>query len=126
MIVAKSRTPSEKKRESAIEALDSVLDSKFLTALSEPSRIEVLKQVLRYGRADVSELSKHLHFDRSVISRHLSLLQEVGILHREKSGKHVYYQLNPNAAIQKFKFILNHLEELVAICCPPAKTNSSN
>ncbi|TGL21071.1 transcriptional regulator [Leptospira yanagawae] len=125
-MVAKSRTQSEKKRESAIEALDSVLDSKFLTALSEPSRIEVLKQVIRHGRADVSELSKHLDYDRSVISRHLSLLQEVGILHREKSGKHVYYQLNPSAAIQKFKFILKHLEELVSICCPPSDTNTSN
>ncbi|MGV3667029.1 MAG: ArsR/SmtB family transcription factor [Leptospira bouyouniensis] len=118
-MAVKSRTVSDKKKEMAIDALNQVLDSKFLAALAEPSRIEVLKQVIRFGKADISELSEGLSLDRSVISRHLITLQEAGILIRDKQGKHVYYQLDPNQAIQKFKVILNHLEEMVAICCPP-------
>ncbi|TGL54059.1 ArsR family transcriptional regulator [Leptospira kemamanensis] len=125
-MVAKHRVQSEKKKESAIETLNFVLDSKFLSALAEPSRIEVLKQVIRSGKADISELTKNLTIDRSVISRHLSILQEVGILEREKSGKHVYYELNPRVAIQKFRNILEHLEELVAICCPPIESEQSS
>ncbi|ABZ93714.1 transcriptional regulator [Leptospira biflexa] len=119
-MAVKVKSPSEKRKETAIEALNLVLDSKFLTALAEPSRIEVLKQVIRHGKADISELSEGLSLDRSVISRHLLTLQEAGILVRDKQGKHVYYQLEPNQAIQKFKAILNHLEEMVAICCPPS------
>lgn len=118
-MAVKSRTLSDKKKEMAIGALNQVLDSKFLAALAEPSRIEVLKQVIRFGKADISELSEGLTLDRSVISRHLVTLQEAGILIRDKQGKHVYYQLDPIQAIQKFKVILNHLEEMVAICCPP-------
>ncbi|MDZ4725703.1 MAG: metalloregulator ArsR/SmtB family transcription factor [Leptospira sp.] len=122
-MVVKVRSNNEKKKESAIEALDKVLDSKFLTALAEPSRIEVLKQVIRCGKADISELSEGLSIDRSVISRHLGILEEVGILIREKQGKHVFYQLDPMGAVNKFRFMLNGIEELITICCPP---NSSS
>lgn len=118
-MVSKTQSQSEKRKESAIDAFDQVLDSKFLTALAEPSRIEVLKQVIRFGNADITQLSEGLSLDRSVISRHLGILQEVGILTREKHGKHVYYQLNPNEAIRKFKLILNRIEDIVATCCPP-------
>ncbi|GBF49470.1 ArsR family transcriptional regulator [Leptospira ryugenii] len=122
-MTSRSKSNSEKRKDLAIDALNQVLDSKFLTALAEPSRIEVLKQVIRHGKADISELSEGMSLDRSVISRHLGILQEAGILIREKQGKHVLYQLDPGRAVQKFKMILNHLEELVAICCPPLEPN---
>ncbi|XDD53637.1 ArsR/SmtB family transcription factor [Leptospira sp. WS4.C2] len=118
-MVTKVRSNTEKKRESAIDALDYVLDSKFLSALAEPSRIQVLKQVIRLGKADISELSQGLSLDRSVISRHLSILEEVGILVREKHGKHVFYYLDPSGAIKRFQLILERIEEVVALCCPP-------
>lgn len=118
-MVTKVRPNSEKKRESAIDALDYVLDSKFLSALAEPSRIQVLKQVIRLGKADISALSHGLSLDRSVISRHLSILEDVGILVREKQGKHVFYYLDPSGAIKRFQLILERMEEVVAVCCPP-------
>ncbi|GBF48507.1 ArsR family transcriptional regulator [Leptospira ryugenii] len=118
-MTSRSKSNSEKRRDLAIDSLNQVLDSKFLTALSEPSRVEVLKQVIRHGKADISELSEGMNLDRSVISRHLGILQEVGILIREKQGKHVFYQLDPSRAVERFKMIVNHLEEMVAICCPP-------
>lgn len=123
-MATKVRSVSERKKESAIESLNEVLDSKFLTALSEPSRIDVLKQVIRLGKADISTLSEGLSIDRSVISRHLAILQEAGILLKEKQGKHVFYQLDPSEAIRKFRQILEQIEEIVAICCPPIKSES--
>lgn len=123
-MATRTKSNFDKRRDLAIDALNHVLDSKFLTALAEPSRIEVLKQVIRHGKADISELTEGMHLDRSVISRHLGILQEAGILIRDKQGKHVYYQLDPSQAIQKFKMILNHLEEMVAICCPPVESKS--
>ncbi len=118
-MATRPKSNSEKRRDLAIDGLNEVLDSKFLTALAEPSRIDVLKQVIRLGKADISELSEGLNLDRSVISRHLGILKDAGILIRDKQGKHVYYQLDPSQAIQKFKTILKHLEEMIAICCPP-------
>lgn len=123
-MVNKSRSITDKKKESAIDGIDAILDSKFLSALAEPSRIQVLKQVIRLGKADISELSEGLTLDRSVTSRHLSILEEAGILVREKQGKHVYYYLDPSAAIQKFRLILEKIEEIVSICCPPMPSSN--
>lgn len=106
-------------RENAIDELVAVLDSKFLSALAEPSRIEVLKAVVRQGRADVNSLASKSSLDKSVVSRHLSLLAEIGIVKREKVQRQVYYELDPITALSKFREILNRMERLVHVCCPP-------
>ena len=61
-----------------------VLDSKFLKALSEPVRIEILKFIMRNGRTDIGTIAENMPQDRSVISRHLNLMHDVGILICEK------------------------------------------
>lgn len=114
---AKSIKNPENKKEIALDGLMKVLDSKFLSAIAEPSRLLVLKQVIRKGTADISAIAEGLPFDRSVISRHLVQLYEVGILTREKQGRQVFYKLNPGEAIRKFRSMLNEIENAVSICC---------
>jgi DNA-binding transcriptional ArsR family regulator len=62
-----------------LDELVKVLDSKFLKALSEPVRIEILKFIMRNGRTDIGTIAENMPQDRSVISRHLNLMHEVGI-----------------------------------------------
>jgi DNA-binding transcriptional ArsR family regulator len=58
--------------------------------LGEPMRIKLLDR-LREGEASVNELSEALDASQQNISKHLTLLAEVGILGRRKEGTYVYY-----------------------------------
>ena len=76
------------------EELVEVLDSKFFKTLSEPVRVQILKFLMLNGRADIGSIAENMPQDRSVISRHLNLMQESGILISEKESRHVFYSVN--------------------------------
>jgi DNA-binding transcriptional ArsR family regulator len=57
-----------------------VLNSAFLRALTEPARLELLRVLLLHGPADVATIASHLPQDRSVISRHLKVLEQAGVV----------------------------------------------
>lgn len=60
--------------------------------LGEPMRIRLLER-LRSGEASVNELAELLDASQQNISKHLSVLSEVGIVGRRKEGTHVYYRI---------------------------------
>ena len=61
-------------------------------ALSEPMRIRLLDR-LREGEATVGELAEGVGASQQNVSKHLTVLGEVGILGRRKDGNHVYYRI---------------------------------
>lgn len=101
-----------------LDELVEVLDSKFLKALSEPVRIEILKFVMRNGRTDIGTIAENMPQDRSVISRHLNLMQEVGILICEKVGRHRFYEINGRIFIERLEVITDLVRRCIPICCP--------
>lgn len=100
-----------------ISNFTSVLDSKFFKVLSEPVRIEILKELLIVGKCDVNTLAKKMPQDRSVISRHLSLMSEVGILTQEKEGRHVIYTINGKEIVERFEKILSSMKRCLTLDC---------
>ena len=60
--------------------------------MGEPMRIRLLDR-LRDGEATVNELSGALGASQQNVSKHLTVLAEVGILARRKAGTHVYYRI---------------------------------
>jgi DNA-binding transcriptional ArsR family regulator len=60
--------------------------------LGEPMRIKLLDQ-LRAGEASVNELTEALDASQQNVSKHLTVLAEVGILGRRKQGTYVYYRI---------------------------------
>mgnify|MGYP003149500748 CR=1 FL=1 len=74
-------------RTQAIEAAIESLDGAFFKALCEPPRVAVLKRVMQLGRADVTEIAAELPQERSVVSRHLQVLLEAGIVPRRLDGR---------------------------------------
>ena len=64
----------------------------FFQALSEPTRLRVLNQ-LREGERKVGELAELAGTTVANVSRHLSLLQQRGIVLREGRGTSVYYRI---------------------------------
>jgi DNA-binding transcriptional ArsR family regulator len=101
-----------------IDLLASELDDTLFKALSEPVRVELIKLLLVKGPSDIGDIAQAFTQDRSVISRHLKLLLEVGMVTCLKKGKHHIYQLNGLKLISKFELILKLAKDAISNCCP--------
>ena len=111
-------TESTHSRFEIAEELVEALDSKFFKTLSEPIRVQILKFLMLNGRADIGTIAEHMPQDRSVISRHLNLMQEAEILISSKEDRHVYYQINGKPFLEKVLDISEKINKCVKECCP--------
>ena len=93
-------------------------DSRFFKTLSEPVRLNILKFLMENGRSDVGTIAENMPQDRSVVSRHLNLMHETGILNCEKETRHMYYEVNGTNFIDKLETITNQIRQCIAECCP--------
>ena len=107
-----------KKQFEIANELVTVLDSKFFKSLSEPVRVEILRYLLLNGRADIGTIAQDMPQDRSVISRHLNLMLEAGILVCEKESRHMFYSINAAAFLEKFTNITALVKTCVNECGP--------
>ncbi len=104
-----------------LDDLVKALDSKMFKALTDPTRTQILKYLMLNGRADISTIAKHLPQDRSVISRHLNMMAEAGMLVAEKETRHRFYMINCETFLHEFEAIVANLKSCIAECCPPLK-----
>jgi ArsR family transcriptional regulator len=61
-------------------------------ALGHPTRLAIV-DMLAGGERCVCEINEHIDADMSTVSRHLSVLRNVGILSSDKRGNQVFYRL---------------------------------
>lgn len=104
----------------AIDAAIDSLDGAFFKALCEPSRVAVLKRVMQLGRADIAEIAEGLPQERSVVSRHLQVLLEAGIVRATKVSRQMFYEVDGPAVVTRLEAILQHMKSLAPFCCPGA------
>jgi DNA-binding transcriptional ArsR family regulator len=64
----------------------------IIKALAHPSRLFIVDE-LSNGERCVCELTEMIGADMSTVSKHLSILKNVGILEDDKRGSMVYYRL---------------------------------
>jgi len=107
-------------RKATATDLAQVLESAFLRALAEPSRLEILKVLLVHGPADVGTIASHLPNERSVVSRHLKVLLEARIVNVRRESRRRVYAVDGQAILRRFEVILAQLRSVASICCPPA------
>ncbi len=105
-------------RPASLDDLIEALDSKLFKTLGEPVRLEIIRSLLNKGRSDISAISESLPQDRSVISRHLNLMDDAGLLIPEKDGRHMYYEINAAAFIEKLESIVASIKLCMKECCP--------
>jgi len=101
-----------------VEDLAKNLDSKFFKSLSDPVRKELLKYLLLNGRVDIGTIAQHFPQDRSVISRHLQLMRDAGVLISEKEGRFVYYSINGKKFLMKLEALVDQVRACIPVCCP--------
>lgn len=100
-----------------INTLFEQMDSSFFKALAEPVRLEILKALIVVREADIHTIAKGLPQDRSVISRHLNILEDAGVVRVRKEGRHRYYSLQGDQFIERFEGILAAIKRCMALDC---------
>ena len=105
-------------REEAANHALTVLDTVLFRALCEPARVAILAVLIRRGRSDIGAVAEELPQDRSVISRHLQVLADAGVVIARRDGRHIFYELDGPQTCERLETILSELKGLAPFCCP--------
>ncbi len=110
------RTSKSPKPRRCCPDIGEVLQARFFRALCDPNRIALLTRLARCCKpCTVSEMSRCCPTDFSVVSRHLAILREAGILEAQKRGKEVYYSVR----FEELVATLRSMADAIEACCLP-------
>jgi len=95
--------------------IEKLLEPEVFKALSDPNRVAILAK-LSQGSPDqsVAEVATCCPIDLSVVSRHLKILKDAGVVEAHKQGKSVLYRLRTTEIVTMLRNIADALEA----CCP--------
>jgi len=100
--------------------IDRLLKADLFKALSDPTRLLLLSCLSKCARAcSLSEISECCKVDLSVVSRHMSQLQNAGLVSSEKQGRTVLFETRFSEVIKTFRELAEGFEE----CCPEITKN---
>lgn len=80
----------------------------WLKVISEPNRLMLLEKIIQGVQCNC-ELSEALHMSNNLISHHLGVLREAGLVEVERDpidARWIYYSVNANA-VGKLKQVFN-------------------
>lgn len=98
--------------------LAALFEPSFYRALCEPTRIGILVWLgQQKAPRTVSEIASSgcCQVDLSVVSRHLGVLRDAGILESARRGKEVLYRVRVDALVSTLRGLADALES----CCTP-------
>ncbi|MCZ7661466.1 MAG: metalloregulator ArsR/SmtB family transcription factor [Thermoleophilia bacterium] len=102
--------------------LESELSVELFKALSEPNRAAILGTLATTGgQRTVGEIAECCTVDLSVVSRHLAVLRDAGILEAQKRGREVRYRL----LVKPLADYLRRLADSLEACCPPREESDT-
>lgn len=78
--------------------------ARIIKALAHPSRLFIVDELSR-GERCVCQLTDMIDAEMPTVSRHLSVLKNVGIVEDEKRGSQVFYRLRVPCVLNFFKCI---------------------
>ncbi len=81
-----------------------------MKALAHSSRLFIVDD-LSQGERCVCELTEMIGTDISTVSKHLSILKNVGIVENEKRGLQVFYRLRMTCVLNFFRCLESILAE---------------
>jgi ArsR family transcriptional regulator, arsenate/arsenite/antimonite-responsive transcriptional repressor len=104
-----------KESSACCSGLKALLEPKLFKALSDPTRLSLLVRLAEQREArTVGAIADGSGIDMSVVSRHLGILRDAGVIDCEKRGKEVWCVVQ-TATIAK---ILRDLADALEACCP--------
>lgn len=78
--------------------------ARIIKAMAHPTRLFIVDQLSKADRC-VAELTDAVGADMSTVSKHLSILKEVGIVSDRKQGVQVYYALRTPCVLNFFSCV---------------------
>ena len=101
-------------------SLEDLLSPRLFKALSDPRRLQLFVRLAGEGCAcTVGQLADGSGVDLSVVSRHLAVLREAGVISCEKRGKEVWCTVQTGEVAG----ILRDLADALDACCPAGPTD---
>lgn len=88
--------------------------AKIFNALSDPIRLEII-DFLQYGERCVCEITPHLNLAQPLISRHLRILKNAGLLKRRKKSTWHFYSLTDKRIIELIDKLTPELTESIKL-----------
>ncbi len=110
------KTPTT--RAQAADACIEILDAEFFRALCEPARLQVFRQLVLLGRSDIGTIAQALPQDRSVITRHLQVMERAGVVQSQTEGRHTFYEIDGPSIAGRIEQMVVLMHTLVPLCCP--------
>ena len=77
----------------------------FLKAISEENRLKILC-ILRKQELCVCDIWQHLDLPQNLVSHHLKVLKDFGLISSKKEGLKIFYKLN-RQSIKNYTRLLN-------------------
>lgn len=87
-----------------------LLHAEICAGLADPKRIMILYQ-LSSGPRNVSELVNSLKMQQPMVSRHLKVLRERGMVRAERQGAEVFYSVSDERLIQALDLLRSVLRD---------------
>lgn len=91
----------------------SQLEADLCFALADPNRILILYALDERPR-NVSEITAELSITQPTTSRHLKILRERGLVHTERQGTTITYQLSDRRLIQALDLLRSVLRDRIS------------
>jgi len=66
------------------------------SAIADPSRRRVLDLLVRGGEATASTLAQDVPFTRQAVAKHLTVLEDAGLVTRHRVGREVRFRVEPD------------------------------
>jgi DNA-binding transcriptional ArsR family regulator len=105
-------------REQAADECINLLDADFFLALCEPARMKIFRHLVLSGRSDVGSVARAMPQDRSVITRHLQVMERAGVLRAETEGRNTFYEIDGELLTHRLEQAVLLMRTLVPLCCP--------
>ena len=95
--------------------LSSLLSPRLFKALSDPKRLSLFARLAEARRpCTIGDIAEGSDVDMSVVSRHLGLLRDAGIIRCVKRGKEVWCTIEKSSVVE----MLRDLADALEACCP--------
>ena len=77
--------------------------TRFLTAIGDPVRLQLLYLLGDQGRRNVGDIAGQFRLSRPAISHHLKVLKDADVLASEKVGQEVFYWLERDRIVASLR-----------------------
>lgn len=106
---------ANKRSKPCCAGLKGLLEPKLFKALSDPKRLSLLVRLTELREpCTVSVIAEGSGIDLSVVSRHLGILRDAGVISCQKRGKEVWCVVQTGLIAK----VLRDLADALDACCP--------